>query len=531
MAVNTFTFANDKLGGSSPTSTIDSSGAVQTEVSVNGAQTVSFASGVKMKKFLHAVQVKGMRVGGDIEITDGGELFLSDGTAASSLIKEVDLVFGIVTGTGPYTFEFKDPSLKWIEDLQVDSEDPQNLTEALGTVGGDSDYGALNLEAADPQINVDGTAALAKWYLRLVRPNGEVEYKLFRPINDLMDGLAGVGNDGAIFSILGAMREINDLQGAIRTVIAAAQLASQNDVDALELKVDRDIESLASFLGDLESHLQSYMEDGDDAVRNYLSSRMTELQTSFNNIHDAVRLHGVATEIDIDQLNSGIGSNEVTFKSGDALNLSVLTSADDISKWMIDVGIVQTHQLVGESFEALVPEVRRNDIDTSWVASFVEEGEPVQKKLQIVASLETIGDDLQGKFDMVVNAVYCGAQPALNANASNASYLPPTYSDMNLTLNTDGGTPDSDSDATGGGRKVRNVTLTFNMNGEDGVAPQSQLRVSGAYYGTLPTITAAEGFEFLGWSLTVDGAVLSSTSIVGDANVTLYAIVAEQEQV
>jgi hypothetical protein len=321
------------------------------------------------------------------------------------------------------------------------------------------------------------------------------------------------------------MREINDLQGAIRTVISAAQLASQADVNALELKVDRDIVSLATFLGDLESHLQSYMEDGDQAVVNYLDGRITELQTSFNNIHDAVRLHGVATNIDIGQLNVSAGSNEITFKSGDALNLSVLASAEDISKWMIDVGVVQT-----DDPEGLVTPVRRNDIETSWVASFVSEGNPVQKKLQIVASLETIGDDLEGQFDMVVNAVWCGAQPALNANASNTPYSPPTYSDMNLTLNTDGGTPDSDSDAAGGGRMVRNVTLTFDMNGEDGEAPESELRVSGAYYGTLPPIAAAEGFDFLGWSLTTNGSVLSSTSTVGGANVTLYAIVAEAEQ-
>ncbi len=429
-----FTFTNDKSG--TLTKSVDSSAYPQVEASVaQGAASVSFASGVKMKKFLHAVQVKGMRVGGDIEITDGGELFLSDGTAASSLIKEVDLVFGkIVAGE----FVFLDPSKKFIDDLNAPESDA-GLTESLNS-GSDSDYGALNLEEGDAALGVQGDDVLGKWYLRLVRPNAEVEYKEFKAINDLMEGLGG---SGEVFSILGAMKEVRDLQDAIRTVIDAAQLASQADVDALETKVDADISSLATFLGNLETQLVNHMAAGDGAVVDFLDARIAELETSFNDIHNAVRLHGEAT-IDIDSENPA--GTDVTFETEATALLDLLgEEAHDIKKWMIDVGVVEID---------VDGDVRRNDIDTSWTAVFT-----VENKLEITGSLETIGADIAGTYKMVVNAIWCGAQPVLSANAEAATISLPVYDSLveDLTLNT-GSAADSDTPGTKIATPVPSVT-------------------------------------------------------------------------
>jgi len=348
-----------------------------------------------MKKFLHAVQVKGMRVGGDIEITDGGELFLSDGTAASSLIKEVDLVFGkIVAGE----FVFLDPSKKFIDDLNAPESDA-GLTESLNS-GSDSDYGALNLEEGDAALGVQGDD-------------------------------------------VGAMKEVRDLQDAIRTVIDAAQLASQADVDALETKVDADISSLATFLGNLETQLVNHMAAGDGAVVDFLDARIAELETSFNDIHNAVRLHGEAT-IDIDSENPA--GTDVTFETEATALLDLLgEEAHDIKKWMIDVGVVEID---------VDGDVRRNDIDTSWTAVFT-----VENKLEITGSLETIGADIAGTYKMVVNAIWCGAQPVLSANAEAATISLPVYDSLveDLTLNT-GSAADSDTPGTKIATPVPSVT-------------------------------------------------------------------------
>ena len=65
-------------------------------------------------------------------------------------------------------------------------------------------------------------------------------------------------------------------------------------------------------------------------------------------------------------------------------------------------------------------------------------------------------------------------------------------------------------------------TVSFNSNGGSGDMADAT-GISGAY--TLPacTFTAPEGYHFLGWALTADGAVITEATITVTADITLYA--------
>lgn len=67
-------------------------------------------------------------------------------------------------------------------------------------------------------------------------------------------------------------------------------------------------------------------------------------------------------------------------------------------------------------------------------------------------------------------------------------------------------------------------TVTFDLNGADGVAPAQRQVVEGAVIGTLPTPTR-EGYEFLGWHRGKDASseeVTASTVVTGD--LIVYAV-------
>ena len=110
-----FTFENDLAGGT------DTSVQENGDAAVNrsGTATVSFAA-CPMKEFLSAIEAKGIKSCGDIQITSG-DLYLADGTSDKSLIKEVSLVFGTLSAG---VFTHVNPDLKGISNLDLDLEDP-----------------------------------------------------------------------------------------------------------------------------------------------------------------------------------------------------------------------------------------------------------------------------------------------------------------------------------------------------------------------------------------------------------------------
>ena len=311
-----------------------------------GRGSLSF-DGCKIKTFLHAIQTKGMQICGDLKM-DGGEIYLQDGTAASSLIKEVELVHGTLAGDG--TFTPTDPTARGITDTNAGDADfiepigegDAPVSDPDGDLDGDSTYGAQNLEAAaTPAVQGAG-----KWYLRLLRPGNTVEYKAFDGLNNLLDG---VGATGEVLSILDAMKEVASLQDAIREVVALEKIASITDVDALETKMDADIASLVRWVAHIEGDLKQHITDGDTDVVNYISARLDEVEDSFNDIHDDARLHGK-----VSGLLFGDCGTEAEFTSAD------FSSHGEISQWLISVGIEDASN------------VRRNDLETAWEAEMID---------------------------------------------------------------------------------------------------------------------------------------------------------------
>ena len=165
--------------------------------------TESIASpiGDKIKKFLYAMQVKGAEVCDGIEITADHELYISDGTAVTSFVKDVEMVFGELDGD--------DFTAKGHDEITFDAD-------------GDRSDGFRH-------------------YLKLTRADGSKVYKLARGINDLI-----MDDDDASFvdNLRDLTQQATNLQTAIDSAIAANTVVTNDDVDRLETAFDNYIDQL-----------------------------------------------------------------------------------------------------------------------------------------------------------------------------------------------------------------------------------------------------------------------------------------------
>ena len=211
-----------------------------------------------VKKYLAALEKKGLRVCGDLQIVDG-EVFLKDGTNMEGLVKDLEFIF-----------KFEDQSGALIDDDGASYQDPATAVEfSDGSVGDwtvGSDAGLKRLS-----------------YLKITRPNGSIVEKPADGINRLE---YHIDQDGTIESLAEVAQAIEALMSAAESVLGDLDAdgnpsgdsnltaARKEDVDVLEAAFDKYIEDLQVTLNELESNLRGEIDLRDGQIVNHEMGRL-----------------------------------------------------------------------------------------------------------------------------------------------------------------------------------------------------------------------------------------------------------------
>ena len=417
-----FTFEGDLTGTTTyvlQDTASEDDGSTQEAVASNGEASGLDAS-CRVKKFLSAVQSKGYKVcGAPLQLVgDDAELYLSDGTAASGLIKNVEFVYGTLTGSGSETtFTPGNPDELKIDEAIKDADNAEfthaeNPDGTEQTTLGDSD-------SVNPTVLTSGRTGSNKWYLKMTRPGNVIVYEEMDMINDLFDSIDA---SGKVVSLLGAMQEIEDMQEIVAASLDDLNVARVAHVEALEGSMTESFTSLHAFFGPLESALQTLITTGDDNLKTHINSRVNTLAASLKKLHNDDRLHGEQVFATADVCGS---EAEVVFTSG-AIEAS---RASDISKWLIDVAVQEGTK-------------RRNDLEVEFEAQIVDgSGDDAGSKLLQVTTAPVDCDESASGLKLVLNAIFTGdvsVAPDASFEGSDTMADPlPEYSiDKELVLRT-----------------------------------------------------------------------------------------------
>ena len=368
--------------------------------------------GLARKEFFNKLKMKGLQACGDIVMQDGADIHLlkDDGVSDSSdpaydadkhlsmrsLIKKVEVVFGYEDGGG--VFQSADPALEYI----ADDANFANNSAIPADATSDSVY---NSEAPD---QIAATAALAnadkKWFLRLTKVDGSVSHSEFDAVNDVLGQVDG--DSATTLSILEAMKDINDVQDALRVLFLDEGAARQADVNALETKIRTDLLALALHLNDMEQKMITYVHEQDEAVHAYILDRMEELAEDINGAESMIKFHG---EI------AASSAASLSFQSASALHADV---DGDIANWSIDVAAINPS------------DVRLDDFEPAWEAEIDGDGKLNITISQLACEASDLVSDGVSQFDWVVNAVFCGDIPSGTINPDrDSAEEPASYTD------------------------------------------------------------------------------------------------------
>ena len=379
--IMSYDFTKDKAGTLTPTISSPDDGAVQAyETVAQGAETPS-TDGCRTKKFLSVLEAKGLKLCGDLVMGPGAQVYLQDGTAADSLVKDISFAYGQFNNSGDFVFA-----------------DPATDTAGSATVMAEpiveGDAATITNEMGIPQVVLDDTGATAgalaptgaihgnKWFMMVTRPDGSKEFKSMPMVDDLFDA---VGTNGKIVSILGAIQEVENLQEVVKAALDAERLATRDQLEALEESTQASLTALVQFMEQLENALVGHMNDGDAEVMAHVDARFNLLAASLVSFENDTRFHGSANLESIE--------GDADCETGGTFTLAGLPSkATDIKHWMIEVAIQDS---LGATAK------RRGDIELEYELQF-DGGD-----MKVTTHIAGCGEEAVSGF-LVCNAIYCG---------------------------------------------------------------------------------------------------------------------------
>ena len=367
-------------------------------------------SHLPMKKLLYAMQVKGAKVCEDLQIMNNGEIYLKDGTGMSSLVKDVE-------------FLTREVSLGQFEARDADGE----LLE--GTLTGNETDG-YQLDGEDlPEGAVVEELMETKHFMKIYRPDGQVEEK---PVAGMDEMLNGMDADGLVESLPELVKAVNDLKAATLDVIGADgtnPVAREHDVDHLEDAFDKFVVDFRSALIDMEQALRDQATLRDEQIMNDSKDRLNEIVLAMNNTMD--RDYGVQS-IGFDTFAALNGAGQVSVVkalSGNASNSDA--GRYDIGNWIIETS-------VRDESNSAAHKVRNSSV---WHTAKIEDD-----KIKVTVRLVDCAD-LTAERKVQVAVAYCGPLGDIDAASDPADRTPRVYNegsgDLAPTLVVP--TPDSDS--------------------------------------------------------------------------------------
>ena len=143
----------------------------------------------------------------------------------------------------------------------------------------------------------------------------------------------------------------------------------------------------------------------------------------------------------------------------------------------------------------------------------------------------TLSGAKSGTFDYKHSAEAHGTYPVCwktNATPAILQNLAPGNYTLTLTVNGDGRLAETDNSNNGASIAFTVVgvprhTVSFNLNGANGIAPASRSVIEGRTIGELPTVTAPAGWTFLGWFTAAENGGKITSSQVVNAPFVCYA--------
>ncbi len=322
---------------------------------VDGVPALAFTeTDLPIEKFLYAMQVKGARVCEDLQITNGGDIFLYEGTALSSIIKETELVFGSLTVVGgQVVFVAGNPAYKYINGLGSDSAPLDSESDSV--------YGGETLTSGNSDFTADGSSSNDKWYLRLTRPNGSVVYKEMKGINEILDP---ANIDGEISSIPEVLKQLHDLGVAVKAVMDQNQLSRMDDVDRLESAWDKYIEDFKAELQAVEDQMILTANARDLALYNGMIGRLED------------RMEVIQGTMENDYAHASIGFDAVGLgtSSGVIATFNLSGGGQDLRSGVLDA---ERHDVKNWIIKAVVRDVASSMLynDSVWNKAYIEDSQ------------------------------------------------------------------------------------------------------------------------------------------------------------
>ncbi len=343
-------------------------------------------SELPIQKFLYAMQVKGARVCEDIQVTNNGDVFLNDGTSLSSIVKELEIVFGTLVGD---VFTPLDPAEKFVSSLNINTGNLSSVEDSV------YDGDTLTLSEG---VQVAGDAAAGKWYLKMMRPNGMIVFKELKGINDMF----GSTMDDKINSIPEVLKQLHDLGVAVKTVMEQNQLSRMQDVDKLEWAWDRYIQDLKAELDDVQAEFEETISVRDNAIYLHMIGRLNSAKQVIQGTMDNDYGHA-SISFAVSALQQPAGY-EATFALSNTTGDSELRSSTedaarhDIKNWIVKAVVrnVDSSTLVNDSI---------------WHRAYIFGGE----LKVLVRAVDASGVPMNGSRYVEVTAAYCG--PRTNADS------------------------------------------------------------------------------------------------------------------
>lgn len=306
-----FNFDNDKVG---TTTSVRENG--EAAVDMSGEATPALKA-CGFREYLALLKAKGVKVCDDIQVL-GGDLYLGSGVGTRSMVKDMGLVFG----------------------------------EHDGVTAGDAGFTPADPDSAAVDSSTE-TVQNAKWYIRMVRPDQQIHFADFKPLNDLMKALQ---SDGNVRSVLEAVQQLNELRENLDAILAANAIASTEDINALERLIDRDIVTMHEGLEGMEAALLEYIEEQDAALHAYITERLEKSGTDgFVPMYNGTKVSITRPLADGTPEADCMGESPLL-----ATGAISLFNHSEIREALIQVRVIEN----AGGFK-----VARNDIDVSWRAT------------------------------------------------------------------------------------------------------------------------------------------------------------------
>ena len=365
------------------------------------------------KKALYALKAKGVDICGDLRIVGEKDLYIGDGSALTSMVKEAEFMELFVDASGEPNFE---------GGVNVDAE----LT--------DEEKEALELVADKPA---------KRSFLKITRNWGDVVYKRVKGADDLV---ARDNLDDKVESLPEVKAQLDKLRDAISAVVVSMRIGRENEVRHLDNSFDAFLVELRLNLDQIKTEILRHMTARDVILATAADTKIQKAEECFEARVSRDRFCLSATVSDVIAASSD-GNFEIDAYTIEQDSTGSYSTRGQVHLWDVRVLLHKTEESDEHLRSAGIPHTMHANGD----------------KLKIQVSLDQCSDHIIGQDRIVITGVYAGPADQLDAECDSArEAIAPDYSDESHTSKVFALQPNDGSGrgvletAEGGDNKIQN---------------------------------------------------------------------------